>query len=134
MAMFAGSIASAIASAGVGCCASLSCAGMRCIGAGATQASARLAYTLLFLGSQILAWIMRDFAKPLLEKLPWVVKAYVGEPPESFYGEQAVLRVSLGNALFFGGLACALLGASSSGDGRVKCVVSSQGLRRRGHR
>ena len=134
MAMFAGSIASAVASAGVGCCASLSCAGMRCIGAGATQASARLAYTLLFLGSQILAWIMRDFAKPLLEKLPWVVKAYVGEPPESFYGEQAVLRVSLGNALFFGGLACALLGASSSGDGRVKCVVSSQGLRRRGHR
>lgn len=123
MAMFAGTIASAAASAATGCCASLSCAGLRCVGAGATQASARLAYTLLFLGSQILAWVMRDFARPLIEALPWIVRSYVGTPPDSFFGEQAVLRVSLGNALFFGFLATALLGASSSADGRVKCVL-----------
>jgi len=133
MAMFAGGIASAMASAGVGCCASLSFSACRCVGAGATAASARLAYTLLFLGSQILAWVMRDFAKPLIAKLPWIVRAYVGEPPESFFGEQAVLRVSLGSALFFGGISCALLGASSSTDGRVKCVRAPNevGLERR---
>jgi hypothetical protein len=94
------------------------------VGAGATQASSRLAFTLLFLCGQVVSWVLRDFAKPLIEKLPWVVKAYTGEPPDSWFGEQAVLRVSMGNALFFGSLAAALLGVSSSNDPRVKCVTA----------
>ncbi len=102
------------------------------MGAGATQASSRLAFTLLFVLGQVASWVLRDFAKPLIEKLPWVVKAYTGEPPDSWFGEQAVLRVSMGNALFFGGLAAALLGVSSSNDPRVKCVAATTARRPRG--
>ena len=36
----------------------------------ALKSSARLAYCLLFTFSLILAWVLRDFAKPLLEKIP----------------------------------------------------------------
>jgi serine incorporator 1/3 len=38
--------------------------------------------------------------------------------PESFYGNQAVLRVSLASAAFFGGLAAALTGVESRADAR----------------
>ena len=32
--------------------------------------SARLAYSFLFLLAMLVAWVMRDFARPLLEKIP----------------------------------------------------------------
>ena len=32
--------------------------------------SARLAYCVLFTLAMLLAWVLRDFAKPLLEKIP----------------------------------------------------------------
>jgi len=32
--------------------------------------SARLAYSFLFMLGMMIAWIMRDFARPLIEKIP----------------------------------------------------------------
>jgi len=79
--------------------------------------SARLAYCFLFTLAMILAWVLRDFAKPLMEKLPWIV--YHGShSSDSFYGQQAVYRVSLGNFLFFGLLASTMLGVKYKGDKR----------------
>lgn len=75
------------------------------------------------MAGQLLSWVLRDFAKPLLEKLPWVMRAGAGSAlSDAWFGEQAVLRVSLGNALFFGGLSLALLGVANGHDPRVKCV------------
>jgi len=39
--------------------------------------SARLAYCFLFTLAMILAWVLRDFAKPLMEKLPCTVPHYL---------------------------------------------------------
>jgi hypothetical protein len=64
-----------------------------------------------------LAWILRDFAKPVMEKLPWIVYRG-GSPSDSWYGQQAVYRVSLGNFLFFGLLALTMLGVKFKGDKR----------------
>ena len=43
--------------------------------------SARLAYCFLFTLAMILAWILRDFAKPLMEKLPCKFVVYLGLLP-----------------------------------------------------
>jgi serine incorporator 1/3 len=61
--------------------------------------SARMAFSVLFSFSLLLAWILRDFAKPLLEKIPWIVKEATGGkmPSDEWFGQQAVYRVSLGN-------------------------------------
>lgn len=40
----------------------------RCVQA--LKSSSRLAYCILFTFSLLLSWILRDFAKPLLEKIP----------------------------------------------------------------
>lgn len=32
--------------------------------------SARLAYCVLFTLAMVLAWVLRDFAKPLIDKIP----------------------------------------------------------------
>ena len=40
--------------------------------------SARLAYCFLFTLAMVLAWILRDFAKPLMEKLPCKFASYLG--------------------------------------------------------
>lgn len=88
--------------------------------------SARLAYCVLFTLAMLLAWVLRDFAKPLLEKIPCklslldmaagresclsrlnnfpvgpgIVRHSAGLPEElseKWYGQQAVYRVSMGN-------------------------------------
>lgn len=38
--------------------------------------SARLAYCFLFTLAMVLAWVLRDFAKPLIEKLPCTYPNY----------------------------------------------------------
>ncbi len=58
----AGWIASCAAALACNCCMSTT--------REALKSSARLAYCLLFTFSLILAWVLRDFAKPLLEKIP----------------------------------------------------------------
>ena len=35
-----------------------------------SKRSARLTYALLFFTAILLSWVMRDFARPLLEKIP----------------------------------------------------------------
>lgn len=85
-------------------------------------ASTRLAYVLLFFGGQVTSWVLRDFAKPLLAKLPWIVRVYAGQPPDSWFGEQAVLRVALGNALFFAALAGLTAGVQTNADTRYRCA------------
>jgi|Transcript_9089 hypothetical protein len=77
--------------------------------------SARLAYCLLFVLAMVTAWILRDFAQPLLEKIPWIVRPDVSD---AWYGKQAVYRISLGNFSFFGILALALLGVKYRSDKR----------------
>jgi hypothetical protein len=60
--------------------------------------SARLAYSFLFTMAMMVAWIMRDFARPLLEKIPWIMRAAAGfEPSDKWFGQQAVYRISMGN-------------------------------------
>lgn len=113
---------SAMTTAAASCCATLGFQTCRCAGSAAVTASTRLAYVLLFFAGQITSWVLRDFAKPLLAKLPWIVRVYSGEPPDSWFGEQAVLRVALGNALFFAGLAVMTAGVQTNVDARYKHV------------
>lgn len=81
--------------------------------------SARLAYSFLFLLSLVLAWVMRDFAKPLIEKIPWIMRHAVDmEPSDKWFGQQAVYRVSLGSFLFFGCMSLALCGVRYKSDKR----------------
>ena len=80
--------------------------------------SARLAYCILFVLSMLLAWVLRDFAQPLLEKIPWIVRKDLPDLPDAWYGTQAVYRVSMGNFLFFACLAAALFGVKYKSDKR----------------
>ena len=102
----------------------------------AMKSSARVAWSLLFTISLLLSWLLRDFAKPLISKIPckssavsrprnltfrdplaispWaiqtvsqspsfrlltgIVKQLAGEtPPDEWFGQQAVYRLSMGN-------------------------------------
>ncbi|CAL5225424.1 g8239 [Coccomyxa viridis] len=82
--------------------------------------SARLAYCVLFTLAMVLAWVLRDFAKPLIDKIPWIIHyaTGTGEPSERWYGQQAVYRVSMGNFLFFGLMALAMVGVKYKSDKR----------------
>eukprot|EP00873_Tetraselmis_striata_P044677 jgi/Tetstr1/464941/TSEL_009675.t1 len=80
--------------------------------------SARLAYCLLFVLAMLSAWLLRDFAGPLLERIPWIVRRDVPDIPDAWYGKQAVYRISMGNWLFFAVLALALLGVKYRSDKR----------------
>ncbi len=71
------------------------------------KSSARVAYSLLFMFSMVFAWMLRDFAKPVLVHIPWIIKQFGkdDQPPDEWFGEQAVFRLSLGNFMLFSGLA-----------------------------
>lgn len=66
-----------------------------------------MAYSLLFMFSMLFAWMLRDFAKPVLVHIPWIIKQFGkdDQPPDEWFGEQAVFRLSLGNFMLFSGLA-----------------------------
>eukprot|EP00775_Hariotina_reticulata_P009592 gene9592-9755_t len=84
-----------------------------------TKRSARVAYSFLFFLAIVIAWVMRDFARPLLEKIPWIMRAATGfEPSDKWFGQQAVYRISMGNFLFFGFMSLALMGVKYKGDKR----------------
>lgn len=103
----------------------------------ALKSSARVAWSLLFTISLLLSWLLRDFAKPLISKIPCefhrsarlkhptlfdlailprsdptfslthlffeflspgIVKQLAGQtPPDEWFGQQAVYRLSMGN-------------------------------------
>ena len=52
------------------CAAVCACQACQCVTKEMLRKSARLAYCALFTLAMVLAWILRDFAKPLIEKIP----------------------------------------------------------------
>lgn len=61
-----GSLSSCLASAAAAC----ACSVCTCASREAMVRSARMAWSFLFTLSMLLAWVLRDFAKPLLMKIP----------------------------------------------------------------
>ena len=57
--------------------------------------SARLAYCVLFTLAMVLAWVLRDFAKPLIDKLP--CKPPIGVPLVSSASCRAAVESSFHN-------------------------------------
>lgn len=82
---------------------------------GITNKSARIAYCGLFGASLVVSWILREVASPLLEKFPWINNA---DHTKEWYQTSTVLRVSLGNFLFFAVLALIMIGVKDQNDKR----------------
>lgn len=91
--------------------------------------AARASFCFLFTLAILTAWILRDFAKPLMEQIPWIVRpgtVDIGEDEdfslasERWYGAQAVYRVSMGNFLFFCAMSMLMLGVKYTDDPRAK--------------
>jgi hypothetical protein len=80
-----------------------------------SRRSARIAYCGLFALSLIVSWILRDFAGPLLAKIPWI-NTFTETPSMEWFATQAVLRVSLGNFLFFVMFALIMIGVKDQRD------------------
>ncbi|MBA0797563.1 hypothetical protein Gohar_008247, partial [Gossypium harknessii] len=97
------------------CCAASTCGLCSTVASGISRKSARLAYCGLFGLSLIVSWILREVGAPLLEKLPWIKSS---TQTKTWYQEQAVLRVSLGNFLFFAILALIMIGVKDQNDRR----------------
>lgn len=100
----------------VGCCASLTCGLCSSVASGISQRSARFAYCGIFGISLIVSWILREFAAPLLEKIPWINTSETHST--EWYQMEAVLRISLGNFLFFVILALVMIGVKDQNDTR----------------
>ncbi|XP_061347883.1 uncharacterized protein LOC133293347 isoform X1 [Gastrolobium bilobum] len=100
----------------VSCCASLTCGLCTSVASGISQKSARIGYCFFFGASLIISWILREVGAPLLEKLPWIDSS--GTHTKEWYQAEAVLRVSLGNFLFFGILALIMIGVKDRNDRR----------------
>lgn len=83
---------------------------------GITKRSARIAYCGLFGISLILSWVLREVGTPLLKHLSWINTSE--NLPKEYFQIQAVLRVSLGNFLFFGILALIMIGVKDQNDRR----------------
>lgn len=83
---------------------------------GISQKSARIGYCFLFGASLVVSWIFREIGAPLLEKIPWIDSS--DTHTKEWYQVQAVLRVSLGNFLFFGILALIMIGVKDQNDRR----------------
>lgn len=103
-----------LASAGAVC----ACSCCQCVTKEVLRKSARLAYCALFTAAMIIAWILRDFARPLIEKIPWIVHQATGDISDKWYGQQAVYRLSMGNFMFFGLMSAVLVGVRYKSDKR----------------
>lgn len=97
------------------CCASLTCGLCSSVASGISKRSARLAYCGLFGISLLVSWILREVGAPLLEKIPWI---NTSTHTKEWFQIQAVLRVSLGNFLFFAILALIMIGIKDQNDRR----------------
>ncbi|CAL4925923.1 unnamed protein product [Urochloa decumbens] len=105
--------ASCLASACAGCACNLCTSAASAV----TRRSARLAYCGLFAASLILSFLLRQFAAPLLHHIPWI-NAFEHTPPDEWFQMNAVLRVSLGNFLFFAIFAIMMIGIKDQNDRR----------------
>ncbi|XP_010255869.1 PREDICTED: probable serine incorporator [Nelumbo nucifera] len=99
------------------CCASCTCGLCSSVASGISRRSARLAYCGLFGASLIVSWILREVAAPLMEKIPWI-NTYAHTPSKEWFQTNAVLRVSLGNFLFFVVFALVMIGVKDQNDKR----------------
>uniref|UniRef100_A0A2N9HC71 Serine incorporator n=1 Tax=Fagus sylvatica TaxID=28930 RepID=A0A2N9HC71_FAGSY len=98
------------------CCVASSCGLCSSVASGISKRSARLAYCGLFGGSLILSWILREVGAPLMEKIPWISSS--DTHTKEWYQIQAVLRVSMGNFLFFAIFALIMIGVKDQNDRR----------------
>ncbi|ONM05050.1 Serine incorporator 3 [Zea mays] len=105
--------ASCLASACAGCTCNLCTSAASAV----SRRSARLAYCGLFAASLILSFLLRQFAAPLLKHIPWI-NAFDQTPPEEWFQMNAVLRVSLGNFLFFAIFSLVMIGVKDQNDRR----------------
>ncbi|XP_068334728.1 uncharacterized protein [Pyrus communis] len=99
------------------CCAACACDACRTVVSSISRRSARIAYCGLFALSLIVSWILREVAAPLLEKIPWISQFNQTHNREWFETD-AVLRVSLGNFLFFTILSVMMVGVKNQKDPR----------------
>ncbi|XP_057767747.1 uncharacterized protein LOC130988021 [Salvia miltiorrhiza] len=99
------------------CCAACACDACRTVVSGISRRSARIAYCGLFALSLIVSWILREVAAPLMEKIPWI-NHFHQTPDREWFETDAVLRVSLGNFLFFTILAIFMIGVKNQKDPR----------------
>lgn len=99
------------------CCAACACEACRSAVGSIGRRSARIAYCGLFGLSLIVSWILREIAAPLLESLPWI-NHFHKTPDREWFETDAVLRVSLGNFLFFTILAVLMMGIKNQKDPR----------------
>ncbi|XXG80761.1 hypothetical protein AAC387_Pa09g1550 [Persea americana] len=99
------------------CCATCTCGLCTSAASGISRRSARIAYCGLFGLSLIISWILREVAAPLLEKIPWI-NTFSHTPPKEWFQNDAVLRVSLGNFLFFIIFALMMIGVKDQNDKR----------------
>ena len=118
--MFAGvgAAGSCLASALASCAAVCACEACKCVGGSIARASARAVYVIFFATAVATAWLMRDYASPLMEKIPWLVKQAGVHPSDEWFGKQAVYRVTAGSALFSAIMAMATAGVSFRNDPR----------------
>ncbi|KAK7303238.1 hypothetical protein RJT34_14140 [Clitoria ternatea] len=98
------------------CCASLTCGLCTSAVSSISQRSARIGYCALFGVSLVVSWILREVGAPLLKKLPWINTSETHT--KEWYQVEAVLRVCLGNSLFFGILALIMIGVKDQNDRR----------------
>ncbi|CAA6670270.1 unnamed protein product [Spirodela intermedia] len=99
------------------CCAACACEACRSVVGGISRRSARIAYCGLFALSLIVSWVFREVAAPLMEKIPWI-NHFRQTPDREWFETDAVLRVSLGNFLFFTILAAIMVGIKDQKDPR----------------
>ena len=107
-------------------CMTATCSCFGAVGGAIAKISARALYVALFVLTTALAVVMRDYAKPMLAKLPWIVHAAGGaagfEPGDEWFGAQAVYRVSLGAFLFFAAMSLLLVDVRDRSDPRDKAI------------
>ncbi|GIL51871.1 hypothetical protein Vafri_7783 [Volvox africanus] len=94
------------------------CTACHCASREVLRHSARVAWSVLFFLAMIVAWVLRDFATPILQKIPWIVKDVGHVDIDKWFGQQAVYRVSMGNFLFFACMSLAMIGVKFKGDKR----------------
>ncbi|KAL6191106.1 hypothetical protein ACLB2K_037498 [Fragaria x ananassa] len=98
------------------CCVASTCGLCSSVASGISSKSARLGYCGLFGLSLVVTWILREVGAPLLEKIPWISSSETHT--KAWYQTQAVLRVSMGNFLFFAILALIMIGVKDRNDRR----------------
>ncbi|KAG9159266.1 hypothetical protein Leryth_024224 [Lithospermum erythrorhizon] len=99
------------------CCAGCACSACQAVVSGISRRSARIAYCGLFALSLIVSWILREVAAPMMEHIPWI-NHFQKTPDREWFETDAVLRVSLGNFLFFTILSVMMVGVKTQKDPR----------------